>query len=60
MGVPDKRKYKIALTSDEDEVQGKKEYLAKKEKMHGYEYSIAMDIPASSVTYLKVKKRGKK
>ena len=60
MGMPEKGRYYTALTSESGAKWKKAEYTSKKGKMHGLNYFIDMDIPASSVTYLKFKKRGNK
>ena len=63
MGVPEKRVYKVALTSDDKKYGGESEsvhYTAVKGNMHGHPYHITMTIPANSVTYITPARKMKK
>ena len=57
MGVPEMRKYKVVLDSNDVRFGGDDaelpEYTAEDGEMHGMEQFIRMDIPANSVLYLK-------
>lgn len=59
IGVPVAGSYKRVFCSDNVKYGGntvleKAGYKAQKQGMHGYEYSISMDIPPMSVSFLKV------
>ncbi|MBQ8648446.1 MAG: 1,4-alpha-glucan branching protein GlgB [Clostridia bacterium] len=64
IGVPKKGSYRAVFSSDYIKYGGKTEPVksgvkAEEIPMHGYDYSISIDIPAMSVTYYKVPaKRG--
>ncbi len=57
MGVPEQKSYKACLSSVSKKYGGsqasKPEYKAEKRSMHGLPYSIAVNIPANSVTIFK-------
>ena len=63
MGVPEKRVYKVALTSDDKKYGGESlpvHYTAKKGEMHGHAYHIEMTIPGNSVMYITPARKVKK
>ena len=58
IGVPAQGSYKRVLCTDDVKYGGKTEpkrsgFKAVKEPMHGYDYSISLDIPPMSVSYFK-------
>ncbi len=65
IGVPLAGSYKRVLCTDDVKYGGKTEPLtvgvkAKKEPMHGYDYSISLEIPPMSVSYYKLPQKRKK
>ncbi len=58
IGVERKGVYRLVFSSDDiafgGEGFGKQEYVSEKIPMHGYENSISLNIPAMSVSYIKV------
>ncbi len=59
IGVPKAGSYKRVLCSDDVKYGGKTEprragYKAEKKPMHGYDYSVDLDIPPMSVSYFKL------
>ncbi len=64
IGVPKAGKYKAVFSTDLTKYGGTTESLmaftSEKIPMHGYENSVAIEIPALSVTYYKVPKTGRK
>ena len=64
IGVPKDTKYSVVLNTDDEAFGGTgagkcKEYTAEPIRMHGYEYSVSLDIPADSVLYLRPEPEGK-
>ena len=65
IGVPKMGSYKMLFCTDDVKFGGKTQISrtgvkAEKKSMHGYDYSIELDIPPMSVTYYKLPKRRKK
>ncbi len=65
IGVPVQGSYKRILCTDDVKYGGKTEAMsvgvkAKKEPMHGYDYSISLDIPPMSVSYYRLPQKRKK
>ncbi len=64
IGVPKAGNYKRVFCSDDKAFGGNTEprstgFKAKKEPMHGYDYSVSLEIPAMSVSYFTVPKTRK-
>lgn len=57
IGVPEKGSYKVVLNTDDkryggDGLSTKKTYTAKAEPMHGFDYSIELNLPPLTALYL--------
>ncbi len=62
IGVPKSGSYKLIFCSDDEHFGGKTALKkigvkAEKETMHGYDYSVSLNIPAMSVSFYSVPKR---
>ena len=65
IGVPTKGNYKVVFCSDYEKYGGitkprRAGYKSENIALHGYDNSISIDIPAMSVTYLKVPEKSNK
>ena len=63
-GVPERATYDVILNSDEAKFGGSgmkqvTKVSARKNKMHGKDYSLTLTLPGNSVIYLKKRKNGK-
>lgn len=62
IGVPEAGEYRRIFCTDDEKFGGSSEaliteYKADKKAMHGYDYSVELDIPAMSVSYFAVPKK---
>ncbi len=65
IGVPQKGSYRRVFCTDDEKYGGKTKPLtsgfkAEAEPMHGYDYSVSLEIPAMSVSYYKLPAKRKK